>query len=154
MNKDLVNDFYKLPDELLSVLTTNLSNSNEKQNGYDRLNGLFEKKGVNYGQAKKIKHEMENDMDPKVYKLIGGDELLDWVNSKLEHRRKSIESGKRQRMNAGMPNQFKKEHTKDNSKNATKVRLVKAPNDSRSIYSDKPIYEEIKRIKQIITELK
>ena len=56
MNKDLVNDFYKLPDELLSVLTTNLSNSNEKQNGYDRLNGLCEKKGVNYIKDRGIKN--------------------------------------------------------------------------------------------------
>ena len=57
MNKDLKHDFYKLPDELLNTLTHTMKRTSEKVNGYERLSNLCKNKGVNYGQAKKIKHE-------------------------------------------------------------------------------------------------
>ena len=56
MNKDLKNDFYKLPVELLSHLMKNLNGSNESHNGFKRLKGICDQKGVGYKQAKKIKH--------------------------------------------------------------------------------------------------
>ena len=70
MNKDLKNDFYKFPVELLSHLMKNLNGSNKSENGFKRLKGICDQKGMGYKQAKKIKHEMENDMEPTVYKLI------------------------------------------------------------------------------------
>ena len=76
MNKDLKYDFYKLPEELLDKLNGNLKVTSDKANGYERLSNLCKNKGVNYGQAKKIKHEMENGLNPEAYKLVGGDELL------------------------------------------------------------------------------
>ena len=75
--------FYKLPDELLNTLNHNLKHTSKNVNGYERLSNLCKNKGVNYGQAKKIKHEMENGLDPKAYKLVGGDDLLVWLNDKL-----------------------------------------------------------------------
>ena len=80
MNKDLKNDFYSLPKELLLHLNDNLKNSNDSQSGFKRLKGMCDQKGMGYTQAKKVKHEMENGMEPQVYKLIGGDELLSWIN--------------------------------------------------------------------------
>ena len=83
MNKDLKNDFYRIPPELLSTLNDNLKHSDKGMSGYKRLKSLCDEKGVGYQQAKKIKHEMENGMEPEVYKLIGGDELLNWVSTSL-----------------------------------------------------------------------
>ena len=150
MNKDLKNDFYKLPDELLSHLIKNLKSSNKSQNGFKRLKGLCDQKGVGYKQAKKIKHEMEDNMEPTVYKLIGGDELLSFINDNLDKRRNIVDGIKRTKMNSGLPNQFKKTHTKDKSKNSTKVNLPKVASNSDAIMNNRAIYENIDRIKQLL----
>ena len=121
MNKDLKNDFYNLPDELLKILNQTLSRTSKNVNGYERLSNLCKNKGVNYGQAKKIKHEMEN-----------------------------VDNTKRNKMNSGLENQFKKTHTKDKSKNPTKVRLVSTQKNSDEIFNNRAVSEEMTRIKEII----
>ena len=98
MNKDLKNDFYSLPKELLLHLNDNLKNSNDSQSGFKRLKGMCDQKGMGYTQAKKVKHEMENGMEPQVYKLIGGDELLSWINDKLDRRRDIVDGIKRNKI--------------------------------------------------------
>ena len=153
MNKDLKNDFYKLPDELLGMLTNNLRSVSNKVNGYERLSTLCKNKGVNYGQAKKIKHEMENDMDPKAYKLIGGEELFEWLNDKLTRERKIVDNTKRRKMQGGLNNQFKKAHTKNQSKNPTKVRLARAQKTSDEIINNRTVYTEASRIRDIIKKI-
>jgi hypothetical protein len=153
MNKDLKYDFYKLPDELLDVLNHNLKRTSKKVNGYERLSNLCKDKGVNYGQAKKIKHEMENDLDPKAYKLVGGDDLLEWLNDRLTRERKIVDSNKRVKMNAGLNNQFKKTHKKNNSKNPTKVRLVKTQKNNDEILNNRAVYNEASRIRDIINKI-
>ena len=153
MNKDLKNDFYKLPDELLETLNNNLRRTSNKTNGYERLSTLCKNKGVNYGQAKKIKYEMENGMNPQSYKLIGGDELLEWINDKLTRERKIVDTNKRRKMQGGLTNQFKKPHTKDNSKNPTKVRLARAQKTSDEIINNRTVYTETSRIRDIIKKI-
>jgi hypothetical protein len=153
MNKDLKNDFYKLPDELLETLKKNLSRCNSKTNGYERLSALCKNRGVNYGQAKKIKHEMENGMNSQSYELIGGGELLEWLNDKLTRERKIVDNNKRRKMQAGLPNQFKKSHTKDKSKNPTKVRLVKTQKTADEIINNRAVYTETSRIRDIINKI-
>ena len=153
MNKDLKNDFYKLPDELLEVLNKNLTRCDSKANGYERLSTLCKNKGVNYGQAKMIKHEMENGMNPQSYELIGGNELLEWLNDKLTRERKIVDSNKRNKMRAGLPNQFKKAHKKDSSKNPTKVRLVRVQKTADEIVNNRAVYTEASRIRDIINKI-
>ena len=153
MNKDLKNDFYKLPDELLETLNNNLRRVSNKTNGYERLSTLCKNKGVNYGQAKKIKHEMENGMDPQAYKLVGGEELLEWLNDKLTRERKIVDTNKRRKMQGGLTNQFKKSHTKDKSKNPTKVRLPRAQKTSDEIINNRTVYTETSRIRDIIKKI-
>jgi len=153
MNKDLKNDFYSLPKELLSHLNNNLENSNESQSGFKRLKGMCDQKGIGYKQAKKVKHEMESDMEPQVYKLIGGDELLSWINDKLDRRRNIVDGIKRNKMRAGLPNQFKKTHTKDKSKNSTKVNIPKVGTNSDTIMNNRAIYENIDRINNLIKKI-
>jgi hypothetical protein len=153
MNKDLKNDFYKLPDELLGHLTNTLKSTNKNVNGYERLSNLCRNKGVNYGQAKKIKHEMENGMDPQVYKLVGGDDLFSWLNDKLTRERKIVDTSKRRKMDAGLENQFKKTHTKSVNANPTKVRLVKVQKNADEIVNNRAVYTETSRIKEIINKI-
>ena len=153
MNRDLKNDFYKLPDELLKNLNHTLKHTSKKVNGYERLSNLCKNKGVTYGQAKKIKHEMENGLNPQAYKLVGGDDLLEWLNDKLTRERKIVDGTKRTKMNAGLENQFKKTHTKNKSKNPTKVRLVSTQKTSDEIFNNRAVSEEMTRINEIIKKI-
>ena len=153
MNKDLKYDFYKLPEELLDKLNGNLKATSDKANGYERLSNLCKNKGVNYGQAKKIKHEIENGLNPEAYKLVGGDELLEWLNDKLTRERTIVDTNKRRKMQAGLPNQFKKTHSKDKSKNPTKIRLVSTQKTSDEILNNRAVYNEASRIRDIINKI-
>jgi len=153
MNKDLKNDFYRLPDELLKSLTRTLKHTSKNVNGYERLSNLCKDKGVNYGQAKKIKHEMENDLNPQAYKLVGGDDLLEWLGERLTRERKIVDNTKRNKMNSGLENQFKKTHTKDKTKNPTKVRLVTTQKNSDEIFNNRAVSEETTRINEIIKKI-
>ena len=153
MNKDLKNDFYKLPDELLGYLTSTLKSTNKNVNGYERLSNLCKNKGVSYGQAKKIKHEMENGMEPDVYKLVGGDDLLKWIDDTLSTKRKVVDGIKRSKMNAGLPNQFKKPHFKNKSSNPSNVNIAKAQKSADEIINNRTVYESISRIKDIIKKI-
>jgi len=153
MNKDLKHDFYKLPEELLEKLNGNLKVTSDKSNGYERLSNLCKNKGVNYGQAKKIKHEIENGLNPEADKLVGGDELLEWLNDKLTRERSIVDGNKRRKMNAGLNNQFKKTHSKDKSKNPTKVRLVSTQKTSDEIFNNRAVYNEASRIRDIINKI-
>ena len=96
---------------------------------------------------------MENDMEPTVYKLIGGDELLSFINNSLDKRRDIVDGIKRVKMNSGLPNQFKKTHTKDKSKNSTKVNLPKVATNSDAIMNNRAIYENIDRINNLIKKV-
>ena len=153
MNSTLKNDFYKLPNELLDVLIQKLKSSDPKVSGYERLKTLCSNKGVKYGQAKKIKHEMENGMDPEVFKLVGGDEMITWLNDKLNRQRNIVDTSKRRKMDAGLKNQFKKTHTKDKNKNPTDVNLVGVQKTSDEIFNNRVVYEQVSRIREIIKKI-
>ena len=153
MNSSLKNNFYKIPEELLEILMGNLKSTNSKASGYERLSKLCTDKGVNYGQAKKIKHEMENGMNPEVFKLVGGDEMIMWLNDKLNRERDIIDTSKRRKMDAGLKNQFKKTHTKNKSKNPTKVNLAGVQKNSDEIFNNRVVYEQVSRIREIIKKI-
>ena len=57
---------------------------------------------------------------------------------------------KQSKQNTGEENVFKKTHTKDKSKNPTKVRKIKVATKSDDINNNRAIYEEINRIKQLL----
>ena len=150
MNSDLKDDKYVIPDELRSTLRDNISSMNKSDKGYSRCNDLLDNGHVTYSQAKKFKHELENELDGSDYDNVGGDDMLVFLDSSLGNRRDSVRGGKKNRMNAGMENQFLKSHTKDNSKNPTKVRKVKVAKKSDDIMNNRAIYEDIARIKKLI----
>ena len=150
MNSDLKDDKYVIPDELRSTLSSRLKSMNKSDKGYSRCNTLLSDGNVTYSQAKKLKHELENELDGNDYDNVGGDDMLTFLDSSLGNRRNSVKGGKKNRMNAGMENQFLKSHTKDNSKNPTKVRKVKVAKKSDDIMNNRAIYEDIARIKKLI----
>lgn len=150
MNSDLKNDTYVLPDPILDALTTNLKSLSVGDKGYDRCKNMVSDGSLTYPQAKKFKHELENELEDEDYNVVGGDDMLDFINDSLTHRRDGVHRSKKIRQNAGEENVFKKPHTKDKSKNPTKVRKIKVQKNSDEILNNRAVYEEIDRIKQLI----
>tara|TARA_Y100001938_G_scaffold144958_1_gene220646 strand:- start:816 stop:1271 length:456 start_codon:yes stop_codon:yes gene_type:complete len=150
MNSDLKNDKYSIPNELKETLKSNISSMDKSDKGYSRCVKLLDDGYVTYSQAKKLKHELENELSGDDYTNVGGDIMLTFLDTSLGHRRDSIKSGKKNRMNSGMKNQFLKTHEKDTSKNPTKVRKVKVVTKSDDIMNNRAIYEDIARIKKLI----
>jgi len=150
MNSDLKDDKYVIPDELRSTLSSRLKSMDKSDKGYSRCNTLLGDGNVTYSQAKKLKHELENELEGSDYDNVGGDDMLTFLDSSLGNRRDSVRGGKKNRMNAGMENQFLKSHTKDSSSNPTKVRKVKVATKSDDIMNNRAIYEDIARINKLI----
>lgn len=150
MNNDLKDDKYILPDQLLDVLKSNLKTLSSGDKGYDRCNNMVNDGSLTYPQAKKFKHELENDLEDRDYDIVGGDDILDFINDSLNKRRDSVYNSKKIRQNTGEENVFKKTHTKDKSKNPTKVRKIKIATSSDDINNNRAVYEEINRIKKLI----
>jgi len=150
MNSDLKNDIYSLPDTLIDKLNLSLKNLNPGDSGYDRCKKIVSDGNVGYSQAKKMKHELENDLEGHDYEVVGGDDMLDFINASLDGRRDSVYKSKKVRQNSGEENVFKKSHTKDRTKNPTKVRKIKVATKSDDINNNRAVYEEIDRIKQLI----
>jgi hypothetical protein len=150
MNKDLKNDKYSLPESLINLLKNNLSSLTKKDKGYDRCSTMVNDGYVSYPQAKKLKHELENDLEDIEYETVGGEDMLNFINSSLDDRRNGTYRSKKIRQNSGEENVFKKTHTKDKSKNPTKIRKIKVATKSDDINNNRAIYEEINRIKQLL----
>ena len=150
MNSDLKNDKYKVPKELIEKLNSTIANINKDKKGFSRCKDITEKGFVTYPQAKKIKYELENELDGEGYELIGGDDMLDFINLALDERRKNVHNSKKIRQNSGEENVFKKTHTKDKTKNPTRVTKIKVATTSDDINNNRAVYEEIDRIKQLI----
>ena len=150
MNKDLKNDKYSIPEPLLELLKNNLSSLGKNEKGYNRCNTIVNDGYITYPQAKKLKHELENDLEGIEYETVGGEDMLNFINSSLNDRRNGVYKSKKIRQNAGEENVFKKSHTKDQSKNPTKIRKIKIATKSDDINNNRAIYEEIDRIKQIL----
>ena len=150
MNSDLKNDTYVLPDTILDTLTSNLKSLSPGNKGYDRCKNMVDSGSLTYPQAKKFKHELENDLEDEAYSVVGGDDMLDFINDSLTRRRDGVHKSKKIRQDSGEENVFKKTHTKDKSKNPTKVRKIKVATKSDDINNNRAIYEEIDRIKQLL----
>ena len=108
MNSDLKDDVYVIPDSLMAVLKKNLSGLKSGDKGYTRCNNMVNDGKLTYPQAKKFKHELENDLEDIDYIVVGGDDMLDFINASLDGRRDSVHSSKKIRQNAGEENVFKK----------------------------------------------
>lgn len=130
-NSKLRNKRYKLPKELVEVM------------GMD---------DISYEYLKKIKNYYEN-IDPTCNKY-GGDKMKNFVENTLKSNRNDIKRKSKLKSELGLGNGFKKSHTKDKSNSDlsnpnTKPTSVATTSDK--IFNDEAIYEEINRIKKLIT---
>lgn len=128
-NSKLKNKRYKLPSELSEILGS---------------------EDISYEYLKKIKNYYEN-VDPEC-KKYGGDKMKTFVENTLKSKRDSIERSSRIKSDLGL-NGFKKPHTKDKNSFDSKsgLNMVKISNTADRIFNDEPIYEELERIKKLIT---
>ena len=81
--------------------------------------------------------------------------MHNWVNSTLKKETEAVKAPKKIKMDTGLTNQFIKSHNKDVNKvnrQSLKMKLPKIQKDiSGQIKRGKPVYEEVIRMKNLIT---
>ena len=89
------------------------------------------------------------------YQLNGGKTMNNWIESTLNKERGAIKGPKEIKSKTGLSNQFIKTHNKNVNKvnrETLKIKLPKIHKDiSGQIERGKPVYEEVKKIKKLIT---
>ena len=155
MNKAIYDSEVELPDNYRKHLKTcfqKIKNVDKDSEGYKRNKELQNQKFIGYPQLKRIKNFFDNfkgnQKDPE-FILNGGFEMKNWVDDELRKMREYGHLSKRNKMDAGMQNQFIKPHEK---KDFTNVR----PSQEHSKTVDKynaAVTESLIRIKEIISKI-
>ena len=126
--------------------------ADENTEGYKRNQELQDKKFIEYKQLKRIKNFFDNfignQKDPS-FILNGGVEMKNWVNNELRKMRDYTKMTKKNKMDAGMQNQFIKPHEK---KDFTNVRPSQKHANTYSKY-DAAVTESLKRINEIMNKI-
>jgi hypothetical protein len=162
-NSDLHGKKWKCPNYIMDTIKDAVNKyekngKKKKTQGYKRGKGLIEDNEIEYKHMKRIKNwfdKFEGTHNDIEYKLNGGKTMHNWVDSTLNKERLALEGPKKVKSETGLANQFLKQHNKDNNKinkNSLKIRIPRISKDvSGQIWRGKPIYEEIKRMKKLIT---
>lgn len=163
MNKDLQNDVYEVPQNVLTKISETLGVIGSNWvNGRQRAENLIKDKKVNYGQLKRIIHDIQNIdkvNDKTRYDLYGGELMEKWAKPFLDQQRSHLKNKKmashKVNNNTGIngmrKNPFIKSHEKrDSTKIATNFLKSNSDETSVSPITSLGIFEEIKRIKNII----
>ncbi len=126
MNKDLYNSAkgeVEIPTTLRDHLKKSfqmVKNADENTEGFNRNKELQDKNFIEYKQLKRIKNFFDNfkgnQKDPS-FILNGGFEMKHWVNDELRKLREFGELSNKNKMDAGMTNQFIKPHGKEDFNN-------------------------------------
>ena len=161
-NSDLKNSYFNCPDEIINFIKKQLVHYEKggDTRGLKRAKNLIAQKTVSYSHIKRLKNFFDNfkgNQNDMQFRLNGGEKMKKWVDNTLKNARDSISNVKKNRMNAGEENQFKKTHTKDkDNADPTRVRLPRPHKGSvhRQIMTNKVVYEtvndEILEIKYLI----
>lgn len=154
MNKDLYNKEIELPEDKRNHLKKCfliVKNADENVQGFKRNQELQNAETIGYKQLKRIKNFFDsfkgNQNDPS-FILNGGFIMKNWVNDELRKMREYGHMTKRNKMDAGMQNQFIDTH----EKKSVNVRPSKEHSRTVDIYNAK-VTESLKRINQIISKL-
>lgn len=163
-NSDLDGKYWNCPDYVLNcfknaVKTYESTNKGGGQTeGYKRAKNILQLKMVEYKQMKRIKNwfdKFEGDQNDIEYRLNGGSTTRNWVDGTLNRETQAVKAPKKIKSETGLTNQFIKQHSKDTNKvnkNTLKIRIPKLSKDiSGQISRGKPVYEEITKIKKLIT---
>jgi hypothetical protein len=163
VNKELSNNFYNVPPNIINKINVTLNSVGDSQVvGRERAQNLISTKKVSYGQLKRIIHDLkkiDKVGDNLRYNLYGGELMEKWANTFLNGERKLVKDKKTgtQRINniAGMNGMRKNAFLKTGEKNKTSkvpTNLLKSNSEKTSVssLSTVGIFEEIKRIKEMI----
>ncbi|PCI28672.1 hypothetical protein COB55_03600 [Candidatus Wolfebacteria bacterium] len=104
MNSSLYGKEYIVPNNIVSIL--------QKQ-GSRRSNNLVSNGKISYSLLKKMKSDIDNGISDY------GSSVETWVNNQLRNSRSDVHDIKKNQMNSGMMNRFKKAHTKDKNAKPT-----------------------------------
>lgn len=99
MNKDLKDRVFKIPDNIIIYLKSQISNNNDVEST-NRAKNLIQTGTVTYGQLKKIVHDIkyiDKNIDFKKYNLYGGELMEKWGNLTLNNERALIKQRKTSR---------------------------------------------------------
>lgn len=164
MNKDLYNKKFKVPQEIINVISQNLSKLNGQFiNGVERANNIVNQKVVTYQQLKLIIHElktMDKVKDVAKYNLMGGDLMNRWGNTYLNNQRLQLDNNKRStKINSEIggidgvrKNSYNKKHTKKDSYKIA-PNMLKTSSDKTSVSdltASLKLFEEIDKIKKLM----
>lgn len=163
-NSELRGKHWSCPEYVINALKTavdryeSLNKGKKTSEGYKRAKGILKNNLIEYSQMKRIKNwfdTFEGNHDDMEYRLNGGKTMHNWVDSTLKRETDAIKSPKKIKMETGISNQFIKSHNKDVNKvnrQSLKMKLPKIHKDiSGQIWRGKPVYEEVIRMKNLIT---
>ncbi len=158
MNKDLYNSAkgeIEFPDTMrdhMRVCFHKVKGADENTEGYNRNQELQGKNYIEYKQLKRIKNFFDNftgNQNEAPFILNGGAEMKNWVNNELRKMRDYTKMTKKNKMDAGMMNQFIKPHQKNDFANVR-------PSQEHSRTVDKynaAVTESLRRINEIMKQL-
>lgn len=155
MNKNLYDKEIEVPVHLrkhLKKCFSSVKGAKENSEGYKRNKELQEKKFIGYKQLKRIKNffdSFKGNQKDSEFVLNGGFEMKNWVNDELRKMREYGHLTKRNKMDAGMQNQFIKPHEKKDFNNVR-------PSQEHTKTVDKynaAVTESLRRINEIISKI-
>lgn len=116
-NKDLEGKTYKINDNLyshLSGLKTQYRDFKDKA-GYKTMENLLKNRQVNTNEMYRLKNRLENlGTDTDEYNMMGGDEMLTWINNELGRATGLSKKHKEMKSAMGFDNAYIKKHSKNN----------------------------------------
>ena len=163
MNKDLKDRVYKIPENILERISKTLMNlRGEYGEGKHRADKLMADRTVNYGQLKKIIHELKNIdkvKDRVRYNLYGGELMERWANTFLQGERDMVSNAKDSRKQAdnigGITGERSNSHLKKHKKKSSMLpplNMMKSNSHKTSVSSltSMKLFEEIEKIKKLM----
>lgn len=163
MNKDLKGKVFNVPQDILDKINHTITGLNGKNvRGIQRAKKLLNDKTVNYGQLKRIIHDIQNLDKTKErvkYDLYGGELMEKWSQQFLQGERDLISNRKDSRKRAdeisSMTGERKNSHLKKHTKKFSfkvPTNLIKSNSHKTSVspITSLKLFEEIDKIKKLI----
>lgn len=159
MNSELNGREYTLPADIIKHLNVQLGASSNNTEGINRAKNLIQTGKVNYGQLKRILHDLKSVdkvKDSQTYNLYGGEQMETFGWSVLGQDRDQITNRKEGRKNAdemgGITGERKNSYLKKHSKKPDflpNLNMVKN-NSLKPTISSFGLFEQIERIKKLM----
>ena len=161
MNKELKGREYNLPPDVIKHLNSQLQISSSDTVGTNRAKELIQTGKVNYGQLKRILHDLKSvdkTKESQRYNLYGGDLMEKWASKFLKGERDLISNKKDSKMksqNIAGTGIEKNSHLKSHSKKPDwlpPTNLIKSNSHKSSIspITSMKLFEEVERIKKLM----